>query len=43
MINITPKVLWGQSNRIEMATTTAAGPVTISGIEIRYYNPTIYP
>ena len=43
LVNITTKVAFGQTNRIELLSSGPTGPAAIPTIEIRYYDPTVYP
>jgi hypothetical protein len=43
MINITNRLKFGETNHIELLTGNPAAAVPVTGVEIRFYNPTVYP
>ncbi|GAA5198067.1 hypothetical protein GCM10023322_70640 [Rugosimonospora acidiphila] len=43
LVNITTKVRFGQTNRIELVSVIPTAALNVTGIEIRYYNPSVYP
>jgi hypothetical protein len=43
LVNITTKVDYEGPNRIELLAANANGPSIVPTVEIRYYNPSVYP
>jgi hypothetical protein len=43
LVTTTNRVDFGQANRIELLSSGPTGPATIPTIEIRCYDPTVYP
>lgn len=43
LVNITSKVKFGASNRIELASANPTVAATVTGVELRFYNPSVYP
>jgi hypothetical protein len=42
-VNVTNHIAFGATNHIELVSAVSTAPVSVTSVELRYYNPTVYP